>query len=132
VLRNLPTPIKIYVALTFLSALAGFWRIFALVAHGTSVSRAAWELIWAVFEVTLGIGLIRFRPWARVIALICCWLVFTVFGIVLLCWCIWPHSVSVAVFAVVAAAAALNLYFYAVLRRTNIRAMFHLASSRPV
>ncbi len=124
-MRNIPFPLKLYAALAFLAAAGALWRGVALVLDHGSITSIAWELLWAAFEIGLGIGIMQLRPAARVAAIICCWFVFTLFVIVLACWCIWPHSISVAVVAVIGAATALNLYFYMVFRRTEIRAMFH-------
>jgi hypothetical protein len=131
-MRNIPFSLKLYAALAFLAAAGALWRSVELVVHHGSMTGIAWELLWAAFEIGLGIGIVQLRPAARVAAIICCWFVFILFAIVLVCWCIWPQSVSLAVVAVIGAATALNLYFYMVFRRTDIQAMFHLASSRPL
>ena len=131
-MRNIPFPLKLYVALAFLAAAGALWRSVALLLRHGSITVIAWELLWVAFEIALGIGIVRLRPAARVAAIICCWFVFILFAIVLVCWCIWPQTVSLAVVAVVGAATALNLYFYMVLRRTDIRAMFHLVSASPL
>jgi hypothetical protein len=129
-LRNVPFPLKLYAALAFLAAIAALWGIVDLLTHEGSVGSVLWQVFWAAFGIALGIGILQFQPAARLAAMICCWLVFVLFAIVLVFWCIWPHSQSATTVVVIGPAAALNLYFYIVFRRHDIRAMFHLASSR--
>jgi hypothetical protein len=129
---NIPLSLKLYAGLAFLGGLAALWRGVDLLLHDASGVGTAIESLWAAFQIALGIGILRLHPAARIVALICCWFTFTVFGIVLVCWCIWPLLVSVATVTTAAAAAAMNVYFYILFRRTEIRAMFHLVSSRPL
>jgi hypothetical protein len=128
-LRNIPFPLKLYAALAFLAAFAAFWGIVDLLTHEGSVGSVVWQGFWAAFGIALGVGILQFRPAARRAAIICCWFVFVLFAIVLVFWCIWPDSQSATTVVVLGAAAALNLYFYTVFRRDDVRAMFHLASN---
>ncbi len=129
---NLPLPIKLYAGLGLLGGIVTLWSAIHLGVGGGGFASVAFDAVWGACQVALGIGVMRLRPAARVIALIYCWFTFVLFVFVLVCWCIWPHSTSVGGFVYVAGLAAANLYFYVVFRRPDIRAMFHLVSSRPL
>jgi hypothetical protein len=129
---NLPLPIKLYAGLAFLGGIGTLGSAVVLVIREGSFAGVAFDAVWSACQIALGFGIMRLRPAARVIALIYCWFTFVLFFFVLVCWCIWPHSTSVGGFVFVAGLAAANLYFYVVFRRPDIRAMFHLVSSRPL
>jgi hypothetical protein len=127
---NLPISIKLYAGLAFLCGIATLCSAVWLAVLGVGFGSVVFDAVWAACQILLGVGILRLRPAARVIALVFCWFTFVLFVFVLVCWCIWPHSTSVGVFVYVATLAAINLYFYVVFRSPEIRAMFHLTSSR--
>jgi hypothetical protein len=127
---NLPLSIKLYAGLAFLGGIVTLWSAVQLGVRGGGFASVGFDAVWGACQIALGVGVMRLRPAARVIALIYCWFTFVLFVFVLVCWCIWPHSTSVGGFAYVAVLVAINLYFYIVFRRSDIRAMFHLVSSQ--
>jgi hypothetical protein len=129
---NIPFSLKLYVGLAFLGGIATLWGAVDLIVHRGGFSSIAFDTLWGACQIALGIGIIRLRPAARIIALIYCWFTFVLFAYVLVCWCVWPHSTSAGAFIYVALLAAINLYFYIVFRSREIRAMFHLVSSHPL
>ena len=129
---NIPLFLKIYAGLAVLGGIVTLWGVVGLVGHGDRIWSIAFDILWGAGQIALGIGILRLRPAARIIALIYCWFTFAFFLFVLVCWCIWPHSTSLGAFIYVATLAAINLYFYIVFRSTEIRAIFHLVSSRPL
>jgi hypothetical protein len=111
-----------------------WWRrgVVDFVVHGGRALSIAFDILWGAGQMALGVGILRLRPAARLIALIYCCSRSRFFLFVLVSWCIWPHSTSVGAFIYVAALAAINPYFYIIFRSTEIRALFHLVSSRPL
>lgn len=129
---KIPLSLKVYAALAFLSALFALWRggyiVFAglLREHSGSL---VFEIIWAAFNVALGFGILRLRPAWRVVALVCCCWVFAMFLLMLVAWCIWPHSVTWSVMLVMAVAVVINAFYFYRLRQSDIKLLFHAHSA---
>jgi hypothetical protein len=124
---KVPLSLKIYASLAFLSAVFAAWRAGYIVFTGLTAEhsgRLLFELLWAAFNVALGFGILRLRrPW-RVVALVCCCFVFAMFALMLAAWCTWPHSVPLSVLLVMAAAVAINGFFFYRFRQPDIRLLF--------
>jgi len=122
---KLPAAVITYAALAFLSGVADLvsavWLFFVQpAALGTIIA----DGLWAVFSVCLGFGILRLRPAWRIVALIGCWIVFILFALVLVCWCVWPQSVRLTLLVFLGAVAGLNLWFYLAFRSDEIRSLF--------
>lgn len=124
--------IKVYAALSFLSAGSALWSAASIVVAGLAAQHAdqlLFELLWGAFSVALGFGILRLRPAWRVVALVCCCWAFAVFALVLVAWCIWPHSVTWPVLAITLVAATLNGFFFYRFRQPDIRLLFQAKSA---
>lgn len=122
---KLPAAVITYAALAILTGIADLlsavWLFFIQPsALGSIIANA----FWAVFSLCLGWGILRLRPAWRIVALVGSWIVFILFGLILVCWCIWPQSVRGTVLVALGAAAALNLWFYLAFRSDPIRSLF--------
>ena len=129
---KLPFSIKVYAALAFLSAASSLWRAGYIVVAGTATHhpiRLVFELAWAAFNVALAFGILRLRPAWRVVALVCCCWVFAMFALMLVAWCMWPHSVTWPVMLILLVVVAINGFFYYRFRQPDIRSLFHAASA---
>lgn len=132
--RTIPLVLKIYAALTLVGAAAGFGHaafvVLGYAAGGTG--SLLFELTLAVFQVCLGIGLLRRQPAWRIVTLGCCWFIFAVSVTVLLSCCVWGLDVvSWPVLTAVTAAFGLNVWVYLVLWRPDVRALFRAPSETP-
>jgi len=130
---KLPVALVVYVVLAFVTAAADLLGAARLAfTQPPPIGSIVASLLWAAFSVGLGFGILRLRPVWRIVALVCCWIVFAVFAISVASWCIWPQSVTFPTLVVLAAAAALNLWFYFTFRRDEVRALFSAHATRRV
>jgi hypothetical protein len=120
--RKFPPPIlAIYAVLLSTAALNPFRRA---LAPGASTPEIVFNMSEAAFMMILGIGILRLWRVAWIAAIVYCWLFFIVLAVVLFCWCVFSHSMSLLGTALLAAATAFHVYVYIVLRRDEIRALF--------
>lgn len=128
---KVPTSIKIYAGLAFLTAFWAAWRAGYIVVAGVVGQhpvRLVFELVWAAFNVALGIGILRLRPAWRVVALVCCYWVFAIFGLMLVLWCMWPQRVPWQVVLMMLLAVCINGFFFYRLRQPDIKVLFQSES----
>ena len=124
--------IKVYAALAFLAAAWSLWRAGQIVIAGLAgqhAIRLVFELVWAAFNVALAFGVLRLRPLWRVIALICCAWVFAISGLILVAWCMSPHSVGWPVMVITLVEVAINGFFFYRFRQPDIRSLFQAGST---
>jgi hypothetical protein len=124
--------IKVYAALAFLSAAWALWRAGQMVVAGLAAHHAirlVFELLWAAFNFALALGILRLRPAWRIIALVCCAWVFAISALMLVAWCISPHSVAWPVMLISLVEVAINGFFFYRFRQPDIRSLFHADSA---
>ena len=129
---KIPLSLKVYAALAFLSAAFALWRAGYIVFTGLASEhsgRLVFELLWAAFNIALGFGILRLRPAWRVVALVCCCWVFAMFVLMLVAWCIWPHSVTWSVMLVMAVAVAINAFYFYRFRQPDVKLLFDAQSA---
>ena len=58
-----------------------WWRrgVVDFVVHGGRALSIAFDILWGAGQMALGVGILRLRPAARLIALIYCWFTFALF-----------------------------------------------------
>lgn len=124
--------IKVYAVLVFVSAFWAVWRAGYIVIAGQASQysvRLVFELLWAAFNVALGVGILRLRPVWRVIALVCCCWVFFIFAVILLVWWMWPPKFTWPVMLEMLVVVAINGFFFYRFRQPDIKRLFHARSA---
>jgi hypothetical protein len=120
--RKVPMPLAMYALFLLMGAPRELRR--GLV-EDTKTWLVVFDLSQAAFMLFLANGMFRLWRFARIAAIVYCWCFFIAFAAALLAWCVSPYSMSIPDTVLLAVGTALHVYIYIVLRRPEIRAIFH-------